>query len=308
MSGPHSAKKEKLVEFFAGIDGGGTRTSVLVESSDRSVSDKKVFPAFNFNSIGEAAFRSLVTEILSWLETFGPCQKLCIGAAGISNARMSDCLNDMLSSSSVVKSYEVTGDQVIAHYGALSGKEGIILIAGTGSVCYGRDEGGKEARSSGWGHLIGDDGSGYALGRDALRHLAKVYDGYGQATILKTLASERLGLDSRERIIGYVYSGTKKDVADLSPLVEQAALAGDDVACTIVSANVSALADYVGAVSSHLDIENADCATLGGLIDHDTLIRRSLVQELARRGSHVTLVYPQHDAAHGALMMARSGR
>ena len=130
MSGPHSAKKERLVEFFAGIDGGGTRTSVLVESSDRSVSDKKVFPAFNFNSIGEAAFRSLVREILSWLETFGPCQKLCIGAAGISNARMSECLNDMLSSSSVVKSYEVTGDQVIAHYGALSGKEGIILIAG----------------------------------------------------------------------------------------------------------------------------------------------------------------------------------
>ena len=85
MSGQHSAKKEKLVEFFAGIDGGGTRTSVLVESSDRSMSDKKVFPAFNFNSIGEAAFRSLVREILSWLETFGPCLKLCIGAAGISS-------------------------------------------------------------------------------------------------------------------------------------------------------------------------------------------------------------------------------
>ncbi len=95
--------------------------------------------------------------------------------------------------------------------------KGIALIAGTGSICFGKNGAGEYARSGGWGHLIGDEGSGYALGRDALAAVARAWDGWGEKTLLSQLLAEQMELDDQKKIISYTYGGDKGRIAALAP-------------------------------------------------------------------------------------------
>ena len=293
------------MEFIAGIDGGGTKTRLIVRSLDGSFEKIYEYGAFNFNSIGEKAFSSLLAEICDELSSLGVCKSLCVGAAGISNSKMRDAI-DKGFSVSFIKKWSLVGDNVTAHYGALSGNEGIILIAGTGAICYGRNNTGEEWRCGGWGHLIGDDGSGYALGRDALSHLAKVIDGYGDETIIRELVASKLSLKDRGDIIAYVYGHDKSAVAALSPLVEDAYWANDKTAVRIVVENATALVDGICCVADKLDLSNVSVALLGGLLSHETCMRKEVVRLLGERRSDIKCVYPADDALHGALMIAAS--
>ena len=109
------------IEFAAGVDGGGTKTTVICRKKDGALLDKKVFGPFNINSIGESAFKDLLREILSYLDSLGTCKSLCIGAAGISNRKMVECVSAVLSDSKI--RWSLVGDYEIALTGALDGKD-----------------------------------------------------------------------------------------------------------------------------------------------------------------------------------------
>lgn len=291
------------MDFFAGIDGGGTKTRVIIQSLDCSVELTEEFSAFNFNSIGEKAFRTLLDKIIAFIERQGNCISLCLGAAGVSNQNMCEIIGERLSASRI-PNWKLVGDHVIAHYGALNGRNGIILIAGTGAIAYGRNDG-QEARSGGWGHIIGDGGSGYAIARDSFAHLAKVYDGYGKPTMLKELFAREYDLSSRDKIIAYVYKGDKSAVAALSPLVEKAYWAGDEVASDIIRRNAKDLADNCICVADKLGLESGYIATLGGLLSHETCMRVEFEKLLKALRPGFECVYPLNNALNGALILAK---
>ena len=195
------------------------------------------------------------------------------------------------------------GDYEIAHTGALDGKEGIILIAGTGSVCYGKNRDGSTAMAGGWGHLIGDAGSGYGIGRDALSAVARMYDGYGQPTILRDLLAQELKLDTAERIVSCVYSNDKSAVAALSPIVDKAYSTGDAVATQIIRSNAEALAQLVKAVASRLNFNSCNVALLGGLLENETALKAEFI-DLLHSSTDLHCVSPLHSAAEGAVLEA----
>ena len=155
------------MRFTAGIDGGGTKTTVECRDAQGAVLCRKTFGAFNLNSIGEDAFRGLLAEITGFFSGLGGCGALCIGAAGVSNSRVRELTAEAVGQAGI-RRWRLAGDHETALYGALAGGPGCALIAGTGSICCGRNAAGGFARAGGWGHLIDDGGSGYALGRDAL--------------------------------------------------------------------------------------------------------------------------------------------
>ena len=288
-------------DFVCGVDGGGTKTTAICCSPDGKEIARRVFGPFNLNSIGTQAFESILNELVSFLDETGYCRALCIGAAGITNNRVSECAEAVLSKTRIP--YKLLGDFEIAHTGALDGNEGIILIAGTGSVCYGKNKDGKTAMAGGWGHLIGDAGSGYGIGRDALSAVARMYDGYGEPTILKDMIAREFCLDTQEKIVSHVYSNDKSAVAALSPLVEKACTSGDPVAMEIVRTNAEALVQLVKTVSSRLGLTSCKVALLGGLLENKTALKAEFVDQL-HSSTNLHCVSPLHSAAEGAVLEA----
>ena len=288
--------------FFAGIDGGGTRTTVICRDADGALVGQNVFGPFNLNGIGKDAFCLLLDQIIDYLKSLGDCLGVCIGASGVDNTLLQSITTESFSKAGI--KLRLVSDYEIAHSGALAGEEGIIAISGTGSVCYGRNKDGKSMRAGGWGHLIGDEGSAYGLGRDALIAVTKCIDGYGKPTVLSKLLSEELGLDDQNSIISYVYSNDKRAVANLSFLVEKACSLKDPVALKIVEDNAEALVENVLCVSKSLALKDCTVALMGGLFEHDTHFRERFVCILGQCRSDLKIASPLHNAAEGALLLA----
>ena len=289
-------------DFVCGVDGGGTKTTAICCTSQGKEIARRVFGPFNLNSIGMQSFESILNELVTFLDETGNCRALCIGAAGITNNQVSECAKAVLGKTGIP--YKLMGDYEIAHTGALNGKEGIILIAGTGSVCYGKNRAGNTVMAGGWGHLIGDAGSGYGIGRDALSAVARMYDGYGEPTILKDLLASELKLDTAEKIISYVYSNDKSAVAALSPVVDKAYSMGDAVATQIIRSNAESLVQLVKAVASRLDFSSCDVALLGGLLENETALNAELNRCLRDFNANLTVIAPLHNASVGAVKEA----
>ena len=291
------------MDFIAGIDGGGTKTKICCRDLQGNEISARQFGPFNINSIGTEKFRELMTGIGEYLNSVGNCRAVCMGSAGISNTVMVEIVTGAMEKAGI-SNWKLVGDQVIALHGALDGQSGISVIAGTGSICFGRGEDGTQVRSGGWGHLIGDEGSGYALGRDAVRAVAQAWDGCGPETMLTGLLAERFGLDTQSAIISYVYGADKSRLAALSRLVEEAAAEGDAVAMEIIGKNARELAKLVVAVGRRLGLSGPRVAMLGGMLENDTMLRREFIRAMAEKDPRYTCISPIHNACIGAVMMA----
>ncbi|MCI8332365.1 MAG: ATPase [Clostridiales bacterium] len=291
------------MKFIAGVDGGGTKTMIECRDVTGHVLNRQRFGAFNINSIGEEGFAALLQEIFLFLQSVGECEALCIGAAGISNPKMRQLVEAAVGASGIDK-WQLVGDHEIALYGALSGRPGCALISGTGSICFGRNAKGETARAGGWGHLIDDGGSGYALGRDALTAVVRQWDGRGEETRLSHMILDTLALTNRKELIAYIYGGDKSRIAALASLVDQAAKQGDRAACQIIQREAMALCELVDAVAKRLGFDRGEVALLGGLLMHPTELRRAFAARLADMAPTIHCVQPCQDAAAGAALMA----
>ena len=182
--------------LIAGIDGGGTHTRLELRDGDNHFLRREEFGAFNLNSIGEAAFRRLLRQVFAACGGMTDCEKICIGAAGISNPAVGDILMQELNDAGFTGKWKLCGDQEIALRGAMD-CPGAAVIAGTGSICFGKNRDGQTARSGGYGHLIDDGGSGYALGRDVFRAAVRALDGREEDPAILKAVYARLGAQPR---------------------------------------------------------------------------------------------------------------
>ncbi len=287
------------MRLVAGVDGGGTKTTLVCRPLDGGEDIVFRYGPFNINAIGGKAFRELIERIVLDIGQTGDCEALCMGAAGVSNTEMREIVSDVMRSSGIEK-WSLVGDDVIAMEGALDGGSGIIVISGTGSIVLGKDVDGSRVRIGGWGHLIGDEGSGYGLARDAFMAITRMIDGMGESTCLM----DDFEVKDRADLISKVYSGDKGTVAAYSVLVEKAAAKGDKVALEIIADNADRLSDCVVEVSRRLKEKDVKVAFLGGLVSHDTIFRKVLVDCITAKSRDLECIYPIHDAAEGAVMLA----
>lgn len=293
------------MKIVAGIDGGGTGTTLELRRTDSSFLERKSFGPFNVNSIGRERALALLLEIFQYIQERGECIAVCVGAAGISNTETTCIIETAANMSGMKGRLLLKGDQEIALYGACAGSQGAILIAGTGSICMGMDQEGRICRVGGLGHLIDDEGSGYALGREGLRAVARSLDGRSEPAILTDLIMENWKISGREELIGLVYGAPDKSrVASLAPLVEQAARMGDGTAWSIIEKGAASLLELVLTVKHQLSLEHMDLSLMGGLLRSDTLIKEQLLAGLTKSASGVEVRPPMADAAQGAAMLA----
>ncbi|MBR2047632.1 MAG: hypothetical protein IKC09_07025 [Oscillospiraceae bacterium] len=288
--------------FIAGIDGGGTHTRIELRDSENRFVCRREYGPFNLNSIGEDAFRCLLRQVFTDCVDMAQCASICFGAAGISNPLVSRILSEELDASGFRGIWKLCGDQEIALRGAMD-TPGVAVIAGTGSICFGKNAAGETARSGGYGHLIDDGGSGYALGRDVLSAAVRQYDGRLEGDAIQTAVFARLGCQEPGAIVSFVYSPStdKSMIAKFSGIALELAQQGDPRALDILERGAEELSFLVRAVQEKLSLEGCPIALLGGLIQEDNVYRRTVAQRLESLG---TVIAPGHDALWGAAQIA----
>ena len=287
--------------YIVGVDGGGTHTRVELRNMQNVAVRRGEFGPFNLNAIGETAFRSLLREVFVWCGDMTECARICIGGAGISNPRAAQIIEAELQLSGFRGSKIICGDHEIALRGAMDGP-GVAVIAGTGSICIGKNDSGRSARSGGFGHLIDDGGSGYALGRDVLSCAVRVADGRAESSGIFRAVCDRLK-GGVERVVPFVYGPEtdKAAIAKFSEIALEQACLGDLEALRILRQGAEELAHMVSAVQNRLDMPGCRIALLGGLIATDNPYRGVVAERLSSLG---TVVFPEHDALWGAAQMA----
>ena len=287
---------------IAGIDGGGTHTRLELRDDENRLLSRTEFGPFNLNAIGEAAFRRLLRQVLAACGDMADCARLCVGGAGISNPAVGAILGQELERAGFSGMWKLCGDQEIALRGAMDGP-GIAVIAGTGSICFGKNQAGQTARSGGFGHLIDDGGSGYALGRDVLSTAVQALDGRCPDTAILERVYHRLGREDPGAIVSFVYDETtdKAAIARFSSIALALAEEGNPTAQAILNRGARELYALAAAVQRRLGLEGRPIALLGGLLSGENPYRRAVARKLAGLG---TVIYPAHDALWGAAQMA----
>lgn len=260
--------------YFVGIDGGGSTVRVAIVTTDMTVLAQSEGDTVNPSVVGHAeSARRIQDHLRDALQkaTVSETQieGVGIGVAGAqadhSESWLYEVINAVTPSALVVPS----SDYEIALVGAHGGRQGVLLLSGTGSIACGISQTGEVVRAGGWGYLIGDEGSGYWLGMYALQAVTWASDGRGLPTQLTKQILKKLGLSTATDLIQWLYrdGGPRtREIAGLAPLVLSSAAIGDAVCIQVVESAVRELTRLCQAVIQRLDIENPEIAFAGGLL------------------------------------------
>jgi N-acetylglucosamine kinase-like BadF-type ATPase len=217
-----------------------------------------------------------------------------------------DDKNTLLSEIIRTSNLLVTDDAVIALSGALGGEPGVVTIAGTGSISFGKDTAGRRARAGGWGYVFGDEGGAFDIVRQALRAALRYEEGWGPETALRGMLLSQSGLSSSNDVLHafYTTAWSRSRVAALAPLVNSVAEAGDAVAIQILEDAARQLARFALAVRGQLwnSAERVRFSFIGGVFHSSRLLTR-FRSEIESHAECETAA-PLLGAAGGALLEA----
>lgn len=303
--------------FWIGVDGGGTRTRAVVAGEDLVPIGRGASGPSN------AATRPLPLVVETILEAVddaaaaagvsaGRAECVGVGLAGVESAGLGGPLTAALEEHVGAGRVFVTTDARIALAGASPGDPdgpGVVLIAGTGAIAYGRGPDGTEARAGGWGPLLGDEGSGYAIARQGLAAVVRDLDGRGpQTAIRKLLFESERGVHTLEQLLAKVYrsEGGAGDVAAYFPVVLKAAKGGDDEARRILgeAGKELALAALTVIRKLHLEAESFPVSTVGGVFAAGDLLLGPLAAALHDVAPGARVGPPAYPPEVGAIRLA----
>jgi len=298
------------MKLFLGVDGGQSGTmAVIGDENGRVLGTGEAGPC-NHAAAGEGRAK-LQRAVMG--SVAGACAQADLDAETVSFEAgcfgMSGGPEDkreLLAAILRVQHLLVTNDAVIALAGATRTGQGIITIAGTGSIAFGRNPEGRSARAGGWGYIFGDEGGGFDIARQALRAMLRLDEGWGQPTALRQMFLAATDCKDANQMLHLFYTDEwpRSRVATLAPLVDDAAAQGDPVALAILRGAAQQLAMLAGAVREQLWTPGAmvEIAYIGGVFQSQVLLDnfRSLTElhEGVRTGA------PWRGPAEGALREA----
>jgi N-acetylglucosamine kinase-like BadF-type ATPase len=299
------------VSFFLGIDGGGTKTECVI-GDERQVLGSSVGSTIKIKKVGEnAAGQALEAAIgeacRSAKVTPRDIRRTCIGIAGSSIPEVMDWTYSVLRQL-VAGEVQVVNDALIAHRAAFGEGPGVLVIAGTGSNVLGINDRGESGRAGGWGPMISDEGSGFWIGRCAIAHAMRAYDGNQKASLLDAVM-KAWDLKTIEGLVSMANSNPPPDFSSLLPAVLQCASAGEKLAGEIVASAAKELAQLARVVVGKLWRESSQVAVAvtGGVFVHSSEIRQKFADQLRAECPGVTVKPEPVHPVMGALDMARHG-
>lgn len=296
-----------------GIDGGGSKTLALVADGALRVLGRGTAGPSNYQSVGiaraQAALDDAIARAVASAGLTAPTfHAACVGMAGVDRPEDRALLQAWADRRLPGVPLTIVNDARLVLAAGTPAGWGAALICGTGSIVYGQDAAGHRARAGGWGHVLGDEGSGYAVGLAALWAIMRAFDGRAPATTLTPAILRHWGLAAPPDLVGRAYRQalTPADLAALAPLVEAAAASGDAVADEILRDAGRELALAVRAVVQALDLpQPVPCALAGGLIVKGEALRDRFLAAAQAAGLELDPVTPVVEPAEGALRLAQ---
>jgi N-acetylglucosamine kinase-like BadF-type ATPase len=298
--------------YYLGVDGGASKTAALVtDDSGRPLGDGIAGPSNHLRVGIETAARNIERAVNKALVTADVASREIVWAyCGIAGADHPAHRQEVVDSLSVFfprGNFTVDNDARIALTGAIGFGAGIVVIAGTGSVAVGRNADGKEARAGGWGPIVGDEGSAYAIARAGLAAILCAYDGRGPETLMTELLKREYDMAPSD-LPRFVYAQTTHadDLARVGKLVIDAAESGDTLAAEIVSRSGAELARAVLAVAGRIGIASSDfpVAYVGGVFNAGELLLAPMRNAILAAAPKARILLPEHTPVEGAARMA----
>ncbi|UFJ39377.1 N-acetylglucosamine kinase [Brevibacillus humidisoli] len=314
------------------VDGGGTKCLAAMVATDRRILGTGRAGSCNYQGIGTtAAARELTNAIRTAMATTAAegtpsteeadaspstegrvweVECAVFGMAGLDTEYdrqvIVEMVKEVLAQLKIhVHHLIVENDGFAALLGATDGDAGILVIAGTGSIAYGINGQGITARAGGWGHRVGDEGSGYWIGKQMITAVLKAADGRGEPTRLTDRLLRYLGLSQVEELYNWTYgpSYSVEKVGELSPLVSQTAAEGDVVAARILTLAAEELAQAARAVIQQLSMHEQPFKMIlqGGVLQNDQQVRRLVVENVRHFTPQVVVDTAKHDPISGVI-------
>ena len=298
--------------YIIGIDGGGTKTiGILTTATGQHLAQVQSGPA-NYHVVGEAKTQTVLEGIVAELyekADIPPTSavRLCLGMAGLGRPADREVIGRICDELGIYQNRILTHDAHIALVGGTEKQEGVIVISGTGAIVYGINTDGREARASGWGYLLGDEGSGYDIAIKGLQAVARAADGRDDQTELTNRILNKLELNEPSELIRWAHAASRDTIAQLAEVVFDTAKTADVVAECIVDEAADELVCAAVSVIKQLKFtEPFDIVLSGGNLIYQTMFADKLRHRFARIQPEASVQLPKHEPAYGAVLLARA--
>jgi N-acetylglucosamine kinase-like BadF-type ATPase len=298
------------MKFFIGIDGGGTKTDcIITDENFNQLFSLKGGPLNLLTSTPSESSRTilqLINSCISKLDiTLSQLDCIGIGAAGAGRTEDSEKLEIVLKAliPHSIKLRVIT-DAEAALEGAFNGKPGCILISGTGSIIFGKDQFDTIHRCGGFGKILGDEGSGYMLGKKGLIAVAKEFDGRGEKSLITELLKDKYQIQSGQDLINAVYNNNL-DISGIAPIILASAGNNDKVALRIIDEETDELLLLISCMVKKLKQENIEISFVGKLINTINIFSNTLKNKLTDSYKLIKIKKPEYSPAMGAVFIAK---
>jgi len=303
-----------VLDYVAGIDGGATKTICIIADNDGKVLGRGVSGPSNYHNVSISAAKRALLQSIKKAASNARLGRLrvkiaCFGMAGLDSPYDRKIVPKFIREEiKFCEKITVVHDSVIALYGATGGAPGLIVEAGTGSFAAGLNKRGEIKRVGGWGNIIGDEGSAYEIGRQALKAFLRSYDGREMKTLLTEKIMKMLKLRMEEDLMQRVYAERMNvsEIAAVAPLVAEAADEGDAVARRILSEAGRELAYHAIAIAKALGMENEEVEVYmtGGVFKAGSDVLKPFEEETKKIMPRARLASPKFEPAMGAVFLA----
>jgi N-acetylglucosamine kinase-like BadF-type ATPase len=293
-----------------GIDAGGTKTVCLLADEAGGIVAEGRGPGANFHTSGELNLENVLRQVIA--QAMGDREivpaAVCIGIAGVDREAEACRVREIMRRIGCRSPIVVVNDALIALAAGAGNAPGIVIIAGTGSIAYGRNARREAARSGGWGHIIGDEGSGYWIGREALSAVVRAFDGRGPSTRLLDDVLEHFAIEDISGLPRIVYDRNlpRRSVAALGPIVQRASTRGDAVARHILERAADELTLAAESVAAKLKMRRDAFVFVlaGGVFRVLPWLGDALAEQLIAVAPRSTVHRLDREPATGAVQLA----
>lgn len=302
------------MRYLIGMDGGGTKTKCVLTDINLNPIYETIGGPSNFLVIGTETVSETILNLLndctsSQNISSRDIEAVVLGTTGGGRRNDAELLEkkifeDAKQKSISINKFRVESDARIALEGAFSGKAGSILIAGTGSIMFGKDEAGEIHRVGGFGRYIGDEGSGYRIGRIGLNAVARYFDGRAKSTKIADLLEQEFSISTSEQLITEVYRNNF-NIASAAPLVFDAAESGDKIAQRILEDEANELMLHINAMKLKLNVQLLKVSLIGSLLTTPNYFSYLFHEMVIRKFNDVQIREAEHSPEFGAALIAK---
>lgn len=293
-----------------GIDAGGTKTVALLADGEGQILGEGRAGAANLQTEGELEVEKILHTVIERAtegRQLAPAA-VCLGMAGVDRQDDALIIRDVMRRLGFRTNALIVNDALIALVAGAGSSPGVVVISGTGSIAYGVSHHGVAARSGGWGPTLGDEGSGYWIGRRALAAVMRDVDGRGPQTELTRLVLQHFALPRPEALVAEIYHQPqgRRAIASLGTVVDGAREDGDPVAIDIMAHAADELALAASSVISRLDMRGEQFPILlaGGMLRESAWLSAEVRRRMAEVAPRATVGPLTHEPAVGAVRLA----